>query len=106
MKRLKIQMNGRSDEFQTPEEAIIPLLPYLNKEFNVWGNKDNDFVKGIICPPSKFCIITNPPYSMKEEFLERCYRWKVPFALLMPLTALEGKRRGELYRKYRSEERR
>src|SRR3990170_2952 len=121
MKRLKIQMNGRSDEFQTPEEAIIPLLPYLNKEwtiwecawgkgslakhfkkkgFNVWGNKDNDFVKGIICPPSKFCIITNPPYSMKEEFLERCYRWKVPFALLMPLTALEGKRRGELYRKY------
>ena len=29
MKKLKIQMNGRSDEFQTPKIAINCLLPYL-----------------------------------------------------------------------------
>jgi len=46
------------------------------------------------------CIITNPPYSLKEEFLQRCYELGKPFALLMPLTALEGKKRGKLYRKY------
>lgn len=38
--------------------------------------------------------------SLKDKFLARCYELKKPFALLMPLTALEGKKRGELYRKY------
>ncbi len=47
-------------------------------------------------------IVTNPPYSgkFKEKFLERCYWWKKPFALLLPLTALGGKRRKESYKKY------
>lgn len=35
-KKLKIQMAGRSDEFQTPKEAIYPLLPYLKKTWIVW----------------------------------------------------------------------
>jgi len=43
------------------------------------------------------CIITNPPYSIKDRFLTRCYELKKPFALLMPLTALEGKYRQQLY---------
>ena len=43
-------------------------------------------------------IITNPPYSLKDEFLKKCYEWKKPFALLLPITALEGKVRGEMYR--------
>jgi hypothetical protein len=30
----------------------------------------------------------------------RAYNLNVPFAFLMPLTALEGKKRGELYRKF------
>lgn len=45
-------------------------------------------------------IITNPPYSLKNEFLERCYEYDKPFALLLPLTALEGKQRNELYKEY------
>lgn len=45
-------------------------------------------------------IITNPPYSLKDRFLERCYSFGKFFALLMPLTALEGKKRNTLYRKY------
>ena len=119
-KKLKIQMNGRSDEFGTPMEAVEILLPYLKKKdiiwecawgggslarhlkalgFNVVGNKDIDFIKNRIT--SGFdCIITNPPYSKKEEFLQRCFEIGKPFALLMPLTALEGKKRGELYKKY------
>ncbi|MGC8579683.1 MAG: tRNA (adenine-N(6)-)-methyltransferase, partial [bacterium] len=46
------------------------------------------------------CIITNPPYSLKEEFLERAYSFNKPFAFLMPITALEGKTRQDLYKKY------
>ena len=46
------------------------------------------------------CIVTNPPYSIKEKFLERCYKLGKPFALLMPLTALESQSRQKLYTKY------
>lgn len=28
-------------------------------------------------------IITNPPFSLKKKFFERCYYYKVPFALLV-----------------------
>jgi hypothetical protein len=119
LKKLKIQMNGRSDEFQTPKEAILPLLPYLKKQWVIWecawgkgslarhlenaGFKvigdHRDFINGLDNSGYDI-IVTNPPYSLKEEFLKRCYELGKPFALLMPLTALEGKRRGELYRKY------
>ena len=43
-------------------------------------------------------IITNPPYSLKDEFLKRCYEYKKPFCLLLPITALEGKARGQMFR--------
>jgi hypothetical protein len=47
------------------------------------------------------CIITNPPYSLKDDFLEQCFSLGLPFCLLLPLTALEGIRRKakELVRK-------
>ena len=37
---------------------------------------------------------------VKDKFLERCYEIGKPFALLLPLTALEGIARQELYKKY------
>ena len=122
MKKLQIQMNGRSDEFGTPKKAIDILLPYLNKSWIIWesawgkgslakhleqegfkviGSKEMDFLgenDGWKC--SWNMIITNPPYSKKDKFLQRCYELGKPFALLMPLTALEGKKRGEIYRKH------
>lgn len=120
-KKLKIQMGGRSDEFGTPKIAINCLLPYL-KEFKlVWecawgkgslakhleeegfeviGNKSEDFLKTKVDMENYDIIVTNPPYSIKDKFLEHCFKGGRPFALLMPLTALEGKKRGALYRKY------
>ncbi len=51
--------------------------------------------------PDKFdCIITNPPYSIKQDFLERCYALGKPFALLLPLTTFETAKRQELFKKY------
>lgn len=119
-KKPKLLMNGHSDEMQTPEVAINPLLPYLKKDWIIWecawgggslaghlkkhgfktiGSKETDFLDEKLT--HKFdCIITNPPYSLKEEFLKRAYELGKPFAFLMPLTALEGKARGNLYRKY------
>ena len=118
---------GMSNDFQTPPEAIKPLLPYLKKYWNIWecaagkGNLvraltkygfacmatditweyplDVDFLKEL--PEIDFdCIITNPPYSLKEKFLERCYQLKKPFALLLPLTTFETKKRQEFFKRY------
>lgn len=43
-------------------------------------------------------IVTNPPYSLKNDFLKKCYEYNKPFALLLPITALEGVERGEMFR--------
>lgn len=113
----------KNDELYTPDEAIEPILKYLDKDKVYWEptdfggsnitkvlkmggykviatNKEElDFLKDE--PNFEFdAIITNPPYSLKNEFLEKCYEYGKPFLLLLPITALEGKERGRLYREH------
>lgn len=110
------------DEFITPAYAVKPLVEFIPKDSIIWectGVESNitqvfreagftviethihegfDFLKHK--PIFDFdVIITNPPYSLKNDFLKRCYAYKKPFALLLPLTALESKTRGKLYKK-------
>jgi hypothetical protein len=117
------KQNNSPNDYQTPIAAVKLLIPFLNREWTIWecaqgkGNivkylKENgfkvigtdiltgfDFLKQK--PTFNFdCIITNPPYSLKEEFLERAYSFNKPFAFLMPITALEGETRQDLYKKY------
>jgi len=111
------QKQGGPDDYQTPVIAINCLLPYLPKNITIWecsagkGNlveafkekgynvvysdKEFDFLTNF-----KECdvIITNPPFSKKFQFLNRCFELNKPFALLVPLTILEGKKRGALLR--------
>lgn len=112
-----------NDELYTPDYAITPLLKYLPKNITIWEctdfGKSNitkvlkengykvistyinnfDFLKDN--PTFEFdMIITNPPYSLKDQFIQKCYEYQKPFALLLPITALEGKKRGGLYRKF------
>lgn len=113
-----------NDEFYTPEVAIIPLLKYLPKDITIWectdfgGSNITKILKkhgyNVVSthkenfnfltddPTFEFdMIITNPPYSLKDEFIDKCYQYKKPFALLLPITALEGIKRGRgLYRKH------
>lgn len=111
------------DELYTPEEAIKPILKYLDKDKIYWECTDygNSYITKVLReegykvistnkekldflidePDFDFdCIITNPPYSIKDQFIKRCYELNKPFMLLLPLTALEGKARNKLYRKY------
>lgn len=113
---------GNRNDFQTPNFALNPLLPYLKEDWVIWevaegkGNltkylrklgydvigsditTGKDFLKW---KPEKFdCIITNPPYSIKQQFLQRCYELGKPFALLLPLTTFETSKRQELFKKY------
>lgn len=110
------------DDLYTPAYAIKPLLKYIPKGITVWEctdygkseitrllknhgckvistDKKENFFEYV--PKEHFdMIITNPPYSLKDEFLKKCYEWNKPFCLLLPITALEGKARGEIFRKH------
>lgn len=111
------------DDLYTPIKALAPLDKYINSGKTIWeccdsGNSNitkyfsvknkvhsTDIKTGFNfltdTPDFDFdIIITNPPYSLKDLFLDKCYRYGKPFALLLPLTALEGKARGEMYLKH------
>lgn len=111
--------NNRSDFFQTPDYALEPILQYVPKHFSIWepasagGNivrffqqrdytiQGSDLTSGIDFFNAQIesdCIITNPPYSIKDKWIQRCYELKRPFMLLLPITALEGIKRQKLYR--------
>ncbi len=53
---------------------------------------------GLWASVNTHCIITNPPFSLKNQFLQRCYEIGKPFALLLPFTALESEARQKYYR--------
>jgi hypothetical protein len=111
------------DNFQTPPHALYPLLRHLKAEWLIWepacgkGNLTREmWERGYRCfgtdithgrdffsdtdLPAFDAIVTNPPFSVKDKFLERCYGFGKPFALLLPLTALGGKKRQSLFRRY------
>ncbi len=122
MKKAMIDfMKGaKSDELYTPEYAVTPLLKYVPKHWRVWectdhGNSNitkvfreagHTVVTSHIDSGGNFLntqvecdiIITNPPYSLKTEFLRRAYELRTPFAFLLPITALETRARGQLFK--------
>jgi hypothetical protein len=115
------------DHFDTPDYAVRPLLKYIPKEWTVWeptdttgksritallrkngnkvistGQKKLDFLKDT--PDFEFdCVITNPPYSWKDDFILSCIACGKPWALLLPITALEGVARGVIFRTLREQ---
>ena len=125
--KLDKENKKKNDNVQTPFKALDLIEPYIPEDsfildpccgegnivlyfmkhgYKVLGNdiKYNvDFLK--IDKNHKILknithIITNPPYTLKDEFLEKCYELELPFALLMPVSALGGIKKGKLYQKY------
>ena len=111
--------HGSPDNFQTPPFALDPLLPYIPKTWVVWecaqgigwltdalGRQGyhvigSDILSGQdyrMWEPDKWDVcVTNPPYAIKEQFLERAYMLGKPFAFLLPLTTFETGKRQRLF---------
>lgn len=112
------------DDYRTPEVAVNLLLKYLpNKLKTIWECCDSgdsiitqvlkkagfrvistsietglDFLKDV--PDFDFdIIITNPPFSKKDNFIKKCYEYNKSFALLLPISALGGITRTKLFKK-------
>jgi hypothetical protein len=120
-----LKNQGHSSSMQTPDYALDPLVPYLNREFKIWEcacGKGN-LVRGLLargfncfgsdlatgnypvldyltCNMDTDCTVTNPPYNIKDQFIKRAYELGKPFAFLLPIESLGGARRQEMYRKY------
>lgn len=105
------EVDGR-DTFQTPNYATDIILPYLlakkffGVQFRIWecaagqgkivkrlsekgldvfGTDLTEGVNFLTDPAPLFdCIVTNPPFSLKRKFYEKCLEYGVPFALLIP----------------------
>jgi hypothetical protein len=109
------------DHFDTPDYAVRPLLPYVPKRWKIWEPTDttgksritallrengNEVIAthakklNFLADTPKFefdCIVTNPPYSLKDEFIRRCIEFGKRWALLLPITALEGVNRRKMF---------
>ena len=120
-------VNGPHDSCQTPPYALEPLLPYLKSSF-IWEcasgkgvllqelrkhflvvvgtdiSEGKDFLKfkdwAYGFEMQDFIIVTNPPYSIKYEWLEKCYRIGLPFALLMPVEMIGAAKAQKLFNRH------
>lgn len=105
-KRSYPKASGTYDECGTPDYAIEAITPYLpprlwetapgeelmvralrRRGFDVvYGPWDFFKVTGLM--PDVDCLITNPPYSIKYEWIRHTLSFGKPAALLLPLESL------------------
>lgn len=114
--------NSHNDEFYTPLYAVKPILEFVPPCVKVWCPFDTEqslFVKElnktneVVCssllngedffemevPKDTKYIISNPPYSLKTEVLERLFKLDIPFAMLLGVVGLfESKKRFEMFK--------
>jgi len=114
-----------NDEFYTPSIAVEMILPYIperitrvwectavkssmivsvlrNEGYTVIATHVVDGYDFFDFEPSDYdIIITNPPYSTKDKFLQRAFSLGKPFMFLLPIDALGGQGRIKMYRKNR-----
>lgn len=112
------------DQCQTPPYAVDPLLPYLpDTDCVIWEPAagegllaealfDCGYRKVTVSdaitgqnffesePDAWDILITNPPFSLKYKWLERCYALGKPFALLLPVETLGAASAQVLFREY------
>jgi hypothetical protein len=121
---LTAQTTKESDEVYTPEYAVKPIIKYIsNPNAIIWcpfDTEDSKFVELLQQAGYKVIyshiqlgqdfflyepdepydlIISNPPFSLKDEILKRLDELNKPYAMLLPLPALQGQKRFEYIKK-------
>ena len=116
---LTAKTNKESDEVYTPSYAVIPILKYLPNKIGltIWcpfDYNDSEYVKILrkqgyhvinshidynqnfffFEPEEKYdIIISNPPFSVKDDILKRLYELNKPYMMLLPIPTLQGQKR-------------
>ena len=116
---LKAERSVAGDEVYTPFYAVEPLLEFLPKDKVIWCPFDEEWsafvqmltergykvVRSSLSegedfftyePKSWDILVSNPPFSKKDDILKRAYSFDKPFALLLPTNTIQGKKRFEI----------
>lgn len=122
--KMDIVAGSGNDEFYTPLYAIKPIEKYIKPHSRIWCPFDTEeslFVREFRAKghtviathihtgtdffecdiPDCDYVISNPPYSMKTEVLERLFEIGKPFAMLVGVVGLfESQRRFDLFKNH------
>jgi len=118
------QLKNKKDEWYTPEKAILPILKYLDEGATIWCPFDKEFSAYVkILKENGFkvihshiddgfdfltyepdehydYIVSNPPFSIKDDIFTRAFELEKPFALIMDVTKIfDSRKRWELFSK-------
>jgi hypothetical protein len=104
-----------NDEYYTPAVMVNPILKYIKPESTIWcpfDTVESEYVRVLSSaghrvlyshiwegkdfleyePDEPYdCIISNPPYSKRQEVLARLAELNMPYAMLFPITNLSLK---------------
>ncbi len=114
---LTAKTNKESDEYFTPPQAVFPLIQFIPQGSTIWcpfDDESSQYVKIFLqnnfkvifshidngqnffyyTPKQEYdIIISNPPFSCKDDVLKRISELNKPYALLLPLPTLQGQKR-------------
>lgn len=120
---LTAKTDKASDEVYTPEYAVLPIIKYiksfeetLRRSVRIWCPFDTARSKYVSIlkqygfdviyshidngenfffyePEEYDVIISNPPFSIKDQILKRLWELDKPYAILLPIPALQGQKR-------------
>lgn len=117
---LTANRTSAGDEVNTPFYAVEPLTEFLPKDKRIWCPFDEewsafyqylsehgyDVTRSSLregkdffsFEPDKWDIlVSNPPFSKKNEVLKRVFSLGKPFALLLPVNSIQGKARYKIF---------
>ena len=114
---LTAKTDKASDEVYTPSFAVEPIIKHIPKNIKkIWcpfDDSESEYVKILkregyevinshidegknffeYEPEEYDCIISNPPFSIKDDILKRLDELNKPYAILLPLPTLQGQKR-------------
>lgn len=118
--KMDVVAGSGNDEFYTPDYAIEPIMKYIKPNSTIWcpfDTEQSNFVKKLsggykviythidngqnffdMEVPDCDYIISNPPYSLKGEILQRLFEIDKPFAMLVGVVGLfESQKRFNMF---------
>lgn len=120
--KMDVVAGSGNNEYYTPPYAIKPIVKYLKPNSTIWcpfDTEESNYVKLLreaghdviathidfggdfftIKPPKCDYIISNPPFSLKQQVFQRLFKIGTPFAMLVGVVGLfESQARFEMFR--------
>lgn len=120
--KMDVVAGSGNNEYYTPPYAIKPIIKYLKPHSAIWcpfDTEESNYVKMLreaghdviathidsgcdffkIEPPKCDYLISNPPFSLKQQVFMRLFEIGTPFAMLVGVVGLfESQTRFEIFR--------